>query len=1076
LQDLASQGILKERYPDLDILGLTNHVDVYTRRLAGGNESRHTGRFAKRISRIRAEIRQRGVSQQAPDQTGVCKRRRQPEHLTPEKTSASAGGNPVRSEYGTDEVADAGAGRANAESVDKFDDRDSDESDASTFGLRNASQDIEECDEQSESSSGEDSDKTITEWERVTTWRMENLLLDDMDFAYAYVDFKEAYSNAGRAVAEAWSRTRFLAERQLVPGMAELSILEVTVNKKRKIVKAPFLRQPGKGAQHRHAGFVDLLAHLMMDCRVKHAENASASEEEIAGSLRCKATRVAEAAEMSTLHKVAATVGEIRKHLQDRAVQTGVHTGLDGIEPTVLEEFLRQSHAQVRAVSAIGWMCSNLHLGWPMDKVKKPDTYEAVLIDNEHRQAPAAQPGMITALADAIVAGTEDGNPFWLALLASWLQAMASLRPSHVLCRSVPVELFDGWILFFCMRGKRECRHAGFYWGVPSETPCGFNWTTKFLEVYEQRRQSDAGKAMRGMIFRTDTFEAISAESVNALSMNVVPDVLVEPRAVTTYSWKRLLTTMALHLNFSASERSAIGDWKDAKAGGDEAPITSRYAEEKEGRSRTCKLICAEVLSSLASRNIRTFDEVSARQWDEMAAEARAEVEGKLLEVNVRWRNQEVMRKLQGGRVRSRRIQDVAETRGDSKVMKSQITSLKRSGCKGSNECQLVLHKCAADCQGGRTGHGSYPGPECKTTRRHAGRGEGDSQRNPAQMRTEVDGSARQAVREPGEEELTSDGIQATAREEPSRGPADPGKVGTPGYVEDDSIMKELVPKLSEGRYERRGSRRDPEPPRLVAKICRQKGRGELWLGPLPTAQRMKVIIETKPSIQIYCLSSSPTNVQTEPGGEWGELIPWTRAFRFDIAEPCGRSRELRALRECVVNSLKQGDNAYVHCISGISEAPMAAALLSAMLMKISFEAAQGIINQVRNVSFGKSEDHMLGNWIDTLLREDIPGGVIPTGFSGRAVDKDEMVVHAMAATEGSTEPICRIMSSRQRQRRGRKHECWEASQYSIAVGSVEEAVNQFGGRFCGACEGWLKESLKIQVKQLFDPVNNAER
>jgi len=1049
LQDLASQGILKERYPDLDILGLMNHMDIHARRLAGGNALRHTGRFAKRIGRIRAEIRQRGERRQVPEQTGICKRHMQPERFTPEKISTSSGGNPVKSEHGADEVADARADRVNAESPDKFYDRDNDESDASTLGLCNAFHDIEGRDEPSESSSWEDNDGAITEWERVTTWRTRNLLLDDMDFAYAYTDFREAYSNAGRAVAEAWNRTRLLAEQQLASDMAELSTLEDAVNKKRKIAKAPLLRQPREGAHRWHVWFIDLLAQLMMDCRVKYAENGFASEEEIVSSLRRKAMRVVKAAEISTLHRVAATAREMRRYLQDRAVQTGLHVGLDGIEPIVLEEFLRQSHAQVRAVNAIGWMCSNLHLGWPMNEVKKPDTYEAAFIDNECRQAPAAQPGMITALADAMVVGAEDGNPFWLALLASWLQAMVNLRPSHVLCRSVPVELFDGWILFFCMKGKRVRRHAGFYWGVPSETSCGFNWTTKFLEAYEQRRQSEAGKVTKGMIFRTDTFETLSAEAVDALSMNVVQDVLVDPRKVTIYSWRRWLTTMALHLNFSASECAAIGGWKDVKAEGDEAPVTSRYAEEKEGRSRTCKLICAEVLSSLASKNIRTFDEASARQWDEMAAEARAKVELKLLDVNVLWRNQE--------------------------VTISQISCPKQPGCKGSNECQLVLHKCAAICQGGRTGHGSYPGSEYKTTRRHAVRGEGDPQGNPAWRRTEVDGPAGQSVREPGEEELTSDGTRAAPRKGPSRGPVGPGKVSAPEYVEDDSIMRELLPRLSKGRYRWQGNCRDPEPPRLVAKICQEEGRGELWLGPLPTVQRMDVIIETKPSIQIYCLSSSPTSVQTEPSGEWGMFIPWTRAFHIEMSNPCGRSRDLSALRACVINSLRQGDNAYVHCISGISEAPMAAAVLSATLMKISFETAQGIINQVRNVSFGKSEGRMLGDWIDTLLREDVPGGVIPIGFSCRVVDESDMVVHAMTATEGGTEPICRNKKGGRRRRHGRNYrdtqnfQCWEASQYSVAVGSVEEAVNQFGGRFCDTCEGWLKESLKIQVKRFFE-------
>jgi len=146
-------------------------------------------------------------------------------------------------------------------------------------------------------------------------------------------------------------------------------------------------------------------------------------------------------------------------------------------------------------------MCKNLHLGWPIDKVEKPDTKKVSLIGMECKQAPAAQPGMLKALTDTMVAGAETGDPTWLALLASWLQAMANLRLGHVLRRSVPVELYNGWMLFFCKRGKQKHNRAGFYWGVPSETSCGYNWTDKFLVEYDQRRQSDVGKEMMGMIF-----------------------------------------------------------------------------------------------------------------------------------------------------------------------------------------------------------------------------------------------------------------------------------------------------------------------------------------------------------------------------------------------------------------------------------------------------------------------------------------------------------------------------------------------------------------------------------------------
>jgi len=298
-------------------------------------------------------------------------------------------------------------------------------------------------------------------------------------------------------------------------------------------------------------------------------------------------------------------------------------------------------------------------------------------------------------------------------------------------------------MLLFCKRGKQKHNRAGFYWGVPSETSCGYDWTVKFLDEYNQRRKSLVGKEMMGMVFRTDTLEYLSARAVNALTMNAVAGVVENPEMLTTYSWRRLLPTAALHLNFSSAERLAIGDWKDAKAIGDEAPITLRYAEGKEGKSRTCKLICAAVFSSLASKDIRTFDEVPAQQWEELAREARAKVESKTLEVNAVWRNP-----------------DVAESGGGFKVKKSQIAFPKqlagvplapssRDGqrycvdfqyarCQEGDACQLGLHRCAAVFRSGRTCHGNHPGSECRNTKRHAVPEEANPEESPAQKKLKV--------------------------------------------------------------------------------------------------------------------------------------------------------------------------------------------------------------------------------------------------------------------------------------------------------------------------------------------------
>ena len=153
-------------------------------------------------------------------------------------------------------------------------------------------------------------------------------MLDDLDFAYVYTSFEEAYLDAGQAVAMAWSRAKVLAEPEMVSDMAKISAVEATaakirkvdeqrkvvVSKRRKLANASFLRQPGKGTEAEEKDedkqrFVEPLAQLMMDCNVGRAENASATNEERWKSLKRKATRVVGAAEIPTLHRANTTAG-----------------------------------------------------------------------------------------------------------------------------------------------------------------------------------------------------------------------------------------------------------------------------------------------------------------------------------------------------------------------------------------------------------------------------------------------------------------------------------------------------------------------------------------------------------------------------------------------------------------------------------------------------------------------------------------------------------------------------------------------------------------------------------------------
>jgi len=1054
---------------------------------------------------------------------------------------------------------------------------DSDGSQASAFGLRSALHKVEVDDELSEASSHDEDDRAVTERDRVKAWRTQNFLQGDFDFAYFFNSFEEAYSQTGRAVAAAWSKARFLADPK-----ADIIAIKATATKVRKVdsdrnkkaidkknsAGSPFLRQPGKGTdpedmEEVKVRFIEPLAQLMMDCGVGYSgRNAPATYSDTMSSLRRNAKQIARTHDVPTLYGATTTAADLKRYLASIT-----HRGVVHVEPLVLEEFLRQSTSQSRAFNSLTWMCKNLQLGWPIDEIKQPDIKDSATDVTKSKQSLSAQPGMLRALEEAMQTAAEADDPTWLALLASWLQTMSNLHLDHLLRRSAPVELYDGWIVFFCKEGKQRHNRAGFYWGVPSRTSCNYTWTVKFLCDYNRRRYSDAGTAMMGMIFQTETHKYFSSRAVKALTIKAVAGTLSDPSLLVTRSWKMILPAAAIYLNFSPAEQLVISNLRDNEAFGDEVPITPKYTKGKGDKSRLCKLVCAEVFATLTKLNTQTFDEIPANRLEQLVGEARAKVETQQLIAGSQWRNPDVTAEPAGGGLKVKKSQTTFPRQlygvplvPNNRSGERYCADFQSNNCQGGDACPLGLHRCAALLRGGRTCNMSHPGSACRNKKRHAPLREEVTSATcyaPSQAAPEVElvlpediqeASPRQSSPEcPIEQRIMPDNhenkqhprtaggtflesprckampetkarpapswandapfiremlptprhegadaqvpiqeagpmqpslecpIQQAAMPNERENEQDPKMAGgtlleiptcktmpsakaqaAPSCVSDASVMRELLPRLRGERAKVRGTRTNPEPPKLVAKICREEGKGELWLGALPTATRMNRILEIKPSIQIYCFHAEPTQVVVD-WGQPGMYIPGAIVFRCEMSNPNVRETEIRALRPCLMNSLRQGDNAYVHCISGYTRAPLAAAVMSAMLMGISIAEAKHIINQTRFVSFSSGRG-MQGGWINQLLRESWTNAEAPTGFSCEVADRPLWLntkVHATTMTDAGAAPICH-------------HKERATCILHLTTETAEQAHKEFGGSFCPDCSALLRASLKSEVERFY--------
>ena len=359
--------------------------------------------------------------------------------------------------------------------------------------------------------------------------------------------------------------------------------------------------------------------------------------------------------------------------------------------------------------------------------------------------------------------------------------------------------------------------------------------------------------------------------------------------------------------------------------------------------------------------------------------------------------------------------------------------------------------------------HGNHPGGECGHTKRHASTQEVNLEEAPVskKARKEEPDDYREQHDQPqaARSSVTLTEAMPVARSAETAS----SDVRVIDFVDDDSIMQDMLHDLMQDRFERRGNRLEPEPPRLVAKVCDEEGRGELWLGPLPTESRIGQIMLTEHNIQVYCFMKDPEEVEVIAGGEVGMRIPGALVFRCEMSNLNTRGSDMRSLLPCLINSLRQGDNAYVHCVSGLSRAPMAAAVMSAKLMCISLRGAKHIIGQIRNVKFDGyrgSERDLEGPWIEGILRSTTAEAVAPTGFSCCVTRESQGIVHATASGEDGTGPSCRWKKGTASRRN------FKAT--VVTVGSLKDAAAQFGGRFCAICEPLLRASLRVKIKQLW--------
>ena len=285
---------------------------------------------------------------------------------------------------------------------------------------------------------------------------------------------------------------------------------------------------------------IDELSALLVDarCRRPRGELTYARQAEWEISVKRLVQNHAATAEAATFKNAIKTLQELY-HFQ---ILRGRAQGLEEVDPVDLDAFLHGgTTAPTRGLQALRWISKNAQLQWALPELRRVKQPKAV------------------------------GEQQALRYKHLNLSTVLKITPSTVHC--------------FCTKGKQAKLRQGFYWCVPATFSNRFAWTKPWVDQFQLL--SPARRKHCGLVFDMRGRPWSRLESVRA-TQDEFRAVLEEPSLLTSYSWRRLGTTVGLLANFSVPQLAALGDWGD-RISDTQAKMPVRYAGSRYALSRFCK-------------------------------------------------------------------------------------------------------------------------------------------------------------------------------------------------------------------------------------------------------------------------------------------------------------------------------------------------------------------------------------------------------------------------------------------------------------------------------------------------------
>ena len=426
--------------------------------------------------------------------------------------------------------------------------------------------------------------------QRTARWRREHGLQNDADFAFAFHSF-EALITGGRDLANSWVRVRSAQESELLPAAADV----VEGKSRGTAVHLPFrplAPRPSRAPAVRLRAVQDEPEQLRREWR----------------SCTRLAQRLVTEAERATVLNALRTWGEVITFMQARSRR---------LPPEVadLDVFLHEgTAAPARATQSLRWLTKQARVDLGLGMLAPPAGQARRA--GPRGQAAVVEPVILLKMEQRMEELYTQGDDRWQALLAAWMLYGGVLRHNR-LTRAEVRKVTMSTIHAHCSKGKQRRLRKGFDFCVPGQLSTGTGRRPGSMTLpwcRRSRRQTagwrSVGRGSRGRCLMR--YRMVRHEFA---------DLVENPAMVSSYSFRRVGTTVGQLVGFSALDMAALGDWQTEGDVSEDARMPLHYSGAKYVASLLAK---RRMVGAVAALTHHESWELAAQAGQAASAQAKA--------------------------------------------------------------------------------------------------------------------------------------------------------------------------------------------------------------------------------------------------------------------------------------------------------------------------------------------------------------------------------------------------------------------------------------------------------------------